>query len=157
MKGIVSTIERLAREGISEIRGFMRSLEATDITWDSLSADLRFFGKDLIESNGMALRFRSDIQNPVDAPGSLLFLNITRIYKEFLTNVVRHSKAGNVQVDLTVAPEKMTLVMQDDGIGLEQSVPGNGMAGMKKRAMEVNGRISLTTRNGACLNLEIPL
>lgn len=156
-KGIVSTIERLAKDGISEIRGFMKSLEAADITWDSLAADLRFFGKDLIESNGMALTFCSDIRNPVGAPGSLLFLNITRIYKEFLTNAVRHSKAGNVKVDLNVTREKMNLLMQDDGIGLEQAVPGNGISGMKKRAVEVNGQISLTTRNGACLYLEIPL
>jgi signal transduction histidine kinase len=157
MKSAVSTIQRLAKEGISEIRGFMKSLETPDINWESLSADLRFFGKDLIESNGMTLTFHSDIQNPKDAPGSLLFLNISRIYKEFLTNVVRHSKAKNVQVELKANPEKMTLSMRDDGVGLAQTVPGNGIAGMKKRAMEVNGTISLTTGDGTCLDLEIPL
>jgi len=67
-----------------------------------------------------------------------------RIVQESLTNVVRHSGAGAVAIDLTYGDAELTVEVQDDGQGggtREESGGGNGIAGMRERAAALGGEL----------------
>ncbi|OGW28000.1 MAG: hypothetical protein A2X56_08665 [Nitrospirae bacterium GWC2_57_13] len=154
----LATISSLAQEGVSEIRSFMGSLESKDMTWDSLAADLRSKGMNTLGPHNIQFSMSTSISETVAFPGSLFCLNFFRIYKEALTNVVKHSKAASVDVKLTVEEGKLELLIQDDGRGeQEKAGTGRGIANMKIRAREAGGSLIIDRTKGTVVSLEIPI
>jgi signal transduction histidine kinase len=94
-----------------------------------------------------------------------------RIVQEALTNIVRHSGAGAATVELTYAPDELTVQVDDDGHGpaasgdsREASAPdgdggGNGIPGMRERAVALGGTFDAGPRfgGGFCVRARIPL
>ena len=70
-----------------------------------------------------------------------------RILQEALTNVVRHSKATAVSVDLTVDATKISLSVSDNGRGITQEeikAPASlGLLGMRERVEFLKGSFSI--------------
>lgn len=158
-KKTFKTISELSKEGLSEIRTFMQSLDDKKIDWHGLTADIRHYGSNLIESHGMLFNMQTSIKDIGRQPSSLLSLNLFRIYKEGLTNVIKHSGAKNVNVVLDINPERLRLSLKDDGAGLvAEKGKGKGISNMKARAKEIGGKLEITSNNNVtCLNLEIPI
>lgn len=158
IKKTLATISQLSREGVSEIRSFMQSLDSRELTWQALAAEVRKQGAALVDPHNILFTAETSVEIVPESPGSLLWLNIIRIYKEALTNVIKHSEAGSVAVLLTVDLQRLVLIVQDDGIGLrENPAPGRGLPNMKKRAEEVGGRVTLAAADrGTRVVLEIP-
>ncbi len=83
-----------------------------------------------------------------------------RIVQEALTNIVRHSGARAATVELTYEPGELTVQVDDDGHGLGASgdrreLPvmdgeggGNGIPGMRERAVALGGRFDAGPRSG---------
>jgi two-component system sensor histidine kinase UhpB len=83
-----------------------------------------------------------------------------RIVQEAITNAVRHSRASNIQINMTASPDKLEVVIEDNGDGLEHNaVHGFGLTGMKERAFALRGSLQIGSGdNGGCLVLlTIPL
>ena len=66
-----------------------------------------------------------------------------RIAQEALTNCARHSQASRVRVSAGVGEAMFTLVVEDDGVGVDGSVPDYGLEGMRQRAAMVGGTLRL--------------
>jgi signal transduction histidine kinase len=89
---------------------------------------------------------------------------VYRIIQEALTNVARHSHATNARVDVTVAANRLQLVVDDDGAGIQSddavTAPrGLGVIGMRERAQSLSGTLSIEPRltGGTRVNVVIPL
>jgi signal transduction histidine kinase len=152
------TISELSREGLSEIRTIMHSLDDSSLTWDGLIGELRSHGAKMIEANGMAFEMECPSCEGRRRPGSLLFLNLLRIYKECLTNIIKHSEANRVHVRFEIRPEKIELRVHDDGVGLKDrgSKPGRGLSHMRARAADIGAALSVSSGSGTTVQLEIP-
>ncbi len=83
---------------------------------------------------------------------------IYRIAQESLTNVVRHSRATRVQLDLRSSPGGLRLSVTDDGRGINHQPEGAGMKGMRERAVLIGGELSFRpARDGGLeVRLEVP-
>jgi signal transduction histidine kinase len=69
---------------------------------------------------------------------------VYRVLQEALTNVVRHAAARRVEVGLGYRAGELTLVVRDDGRGLDDTAPGGGAAGrrgMMDRARALGGEV----------------
>lgn len=78
-------------------------------------------------------------------------LVVYRIAQEALTNALRHSGARSVNLSLKkIGAETVTLCVADDGAGMPAELPGGtaGIAGMRERALLVDGRLSIESRVG---------
>lgn len=159
VKRPLATISRLSREGISEIRSFMQSLDSRELTWQSLVAQLRIQGTTMVEPHRIRFAAETAIDEALDQPGSLLWVNIFRIYKEALTNVIKHANARSVAVMLSVTGKNIFLSIRDDGSGWSDGgQPGRGIPNMKKRAQEVGGTVTVeASGTGTLISLAIPL
>jgi PAS domain S-box-containing protein len=86
-----------------------------------------------------------------------------RIMQESLTNVVRHARAGRVEVRLERAGGVAVLTVSDDGVGMgtdSQAKPRSfGLRGMSERALLLGGGVSISSGPGAGTRLvaRIPL
>jgi signal transduction histidine kinase len=86
-----------------------------------------------------------------------------RIFQEILTNVARHSRATRVDMELTIAEDKVALDVIDNGVGIADSdLNGKkslGLLGMHERALLFGGevRITGTPGHGTRVSVSIPL
>jgi PAS domain S-box-containing protein len=159
IKKMLSTISRLSREGISEIRGFMHGLDRKELNWRTLAAELKIQGTTLMEPHRITFTFDSSMEEIDDQPGSLLWVNLFKIYKEALTNVIKHAKADTATVTLNISRSGLQLAIQDNGVGWENKANGGrGVSNMHKRAGEIGAEVLLSSsRGGTRVNLNIPL
>jgi signal transduction histidine kinase len=84
-----------------------------------------------------------------------------RILQESLTNVARHAAATRVEIRLRSEPDKITLVVRDNGRGLPEgraSAPGAlGLLGMRERALLLGGRCDISGGPGQGTRVEAQL
>jgi len=76
--------------------------------------------------------------------------NIFLIYKEALTNVIRHSQASKCFVNLTGQSDKIIISVKDDGVGFDfNNVKKNfGILSMIKRAEKIKAALNITSSTG---------
>ncbi|MDO4243138.1 MAG: histidine kinase [Actinomyces sp.] len=61
--------------------------------------------------------------------------------REATTNILRHAGASRVEVELVPG----RLRVRDDGVGLSESMAGNGLSGLRQRVEAVGGSLHMTS------------
>jgi two-component system, NarL family, sensor histidine kinase UhpB len=86
-------------------------------------------------------------------------LAVYRITQESLTNVLRHADASSASVELRGDDGQVELTVADDGGGLRGAQAGNGIKGMKERALSLGGELKVLDRptGGTEVRLTIPV
>jgi len=86
---------------------------------------------------------------------------IYRCVQEALTNCAKHARAKHVRILLSVSNTAADVVIEDDGIGLDEGTcsKGLGLIGMRERVAGARGTFAIATRNqgGTALTLRIPV
>ncbi|WFE28761.1 sensor histidine kinase [Solwaraspora sp. WMMD791] len=62
-----------------------------------------------------------------------------RVVQESLTNAVRHAGAAAVRVELDWSSDRLRVEITDDGPGVVNVRPGNGLTGMRERVIACDG------------------
>ena len=89
---------------------------------------------------------------------------IYRICQESLNNIVKHSKAKNVDYQIFRQDQLIVLVIDDDGVGFdiksleEKSIKGIGLISMRERVLAFGGTFSINSQigKGTEIIVEIP-
>jgi PAS domain S-box-containing protein len=86
-------------------------------------------------------------------------ITVFRLVQEALTNISRHAQATKVDIELRQADGKLHLVVQDDGIGFDTSLPrkGFGLLGMSERVSMLDGEMTVTSGHGTRIAVSLPL
>jgi signal transduction histidine kinase len=70
---------------------------------------------------------------------------ISAVLSEALSNVARHARATAVRVSVDAGPDRFTLHVIDDGVGVpEGGHGGNGLTNMRRRASDLGGECTIT-------------
>jgi signal transduction histidine kinase len=83
-----------------------------------------------------------------------------RVIEEALANVLRHARAGLVEVYLGVqSPDRLMIVVGDDGVGFDPATlrPGLGLASISERVEQLDGTCELLGRPGGGATLRATL
>jgi signal transduction histidine kinase len=97
---------------------------------------------------------------PVDTMMSAdLVENVQAVLRESLTNVTRHARAHNVDVDMTVDNGCFRLDVIDNGVGIGTSTRRSGLANLRSRAEHLGGTFHVTpgVEKGTHLLWTVPL
>ena len=159
IKRSLATISELSRESLSEIRGFIQSLDTKELSWHTIAAELRYLGNTIIEPHGIRFTIDTQVAEREDAPGSAVSMNLFRIYKESLSNIIKHARATAVDVAFIVdGSNRVILDVRDNGIGLDgKRGSGRGLTNMRTRAGEIGGSLSINSEKGTRIRLEFPI
>jgi signal transduction histidine kinase len=86
-----------------------------------------------------------------------------RILQEALTNIVKYAQAKHVNIELGLTADAITLVVEDDGIGIHGDAQNNrlshGISGMRQRVRALHGEFSIAKRGkgGTVVKVRIPV
>lgn len=99
----------------------------------------------------MAMADKANIQNKcefstvLNIPDNTVAIQIYRIAQEAMNNAIKYSKATHITLQLTTYSDKMMLVIQDDGDGIELKENkenwGMGLNIMQYRASSINANL----------------
>ena len=95
---------------------------------------------------------RARVDVPIESEAQLC-----RILQEALANVLKHSDAEQVNVDLTYSDTGITLCVCDDGKGfdVEGSKNGFGRESIMSRAQELGGKAGIVSSPGEGRRVEV--
>ena len=111
---------------------------------------------------------RAGLKCTLALPGDDLTLDprvsiaLYRILQEALTNIGKYARAKNVRVELNTADDNISLLIEDDGIGIPDGAQKNklshGIAGMRQRVRALHGEFSIHRRpeGGTLIEVNIP-
>lgn len=160
VKTALARITDLAHDGMVEIRNLMFSLDSNDLSWSAVAGELKSYGIKAVEPHSISFEMTKDIDQTTAAPKRLLCLHLFRIYREALTNVIKHSQSKKLMVSLRVENARLSLKISDDGIGSGKTTfinMGRGVRNMKARSFEIGGTLSITGDEGTCVSMDVPL
>lgn len=137
------------------------SLDLLDRTIEGLRRTIARLSPRVIEELGLIAGIRreaqlvtrhSDIEVHLDIPEEMRALDhdlqvaLYRMAQEALHNVVKHSRATNCTVKLSCSGGRVTLVVEDDGVGFsprKAQERGFGLTGMRERAAALGGLLKI--------------
>jgi len=80
---------------------------------------------------------------------------LLRCVQEMITNSVRHARASNMWIRLSMAREGFAMSARDDGRGSRHIVAGNGLNGMSERLAQLGGKLEIESEQGAGFALHV--
>ena len=148
---------RTARENLTEARALVAGLTPTALGTGSLDQAVHRQVERFAEEHAIAATYVVDGDS-----GTLSTVHevvLLRMVQESLTNVRKHAKATEVTITLRVGDTCASMSVRDNGVGFAADEPvfGFGLAGMRNRADQVGGRLTVHSgANGTTVELEVP-
>ena len=87
-------------------------------------------------------------------------ISLYRITQELINNIIKHSNASYVSVQLFKNQDKVILVVEDNGVGInKRNEKGHGLLNIKNRVNTLNGEVNLepSPNSGTLATIRIPL
>ncbi|HJW12454.1 MAG TPA: ATP-binding protein [Albitalea sp.] len=157
-------ISTLAREALEEMRLSVRGLTGKPVRLADALADWR---AETVSRLGQA-NIEADWRGPTDEVEQLLparaYVQTTRILREAVSNIIKHSGASHCKVRSTVSAHDFGMTVQDNGKGIPMELDGkldrgHGMSSMKHRAKQLQGQCLVESGPGygTVIRLTLPL
>ena len=147
---------RVIRRRISEVSDDVRQLayrfHQTTVEDLGLVTALQRYLNDFVKRTGISVHFsKPRVLHPLPLRSATCLF---RIAQESLGNVGVHAKATLVTVTLTVLPDKATLTIVDNGMGMDlkqvrRRKAGLGMLSIQERARLLNGAVTWRSTPGS--------
>jgi ligand-binding sensor domain-containing protein/signal transduction histidine kinase len=144
---------RQVRHGIAEARRYVWELRSPTLE----NADL----PTALAETARRLTHETPIQAQVEVNGTFRPLaqkvedNLLRIGQEAINNAVKHALAQRIFVNLVFDTSRVQLIVRDDGRGFDKQTARNekaghfGLVGMRERAEQIGGTLSIQSANGS--------
>ena len=157
----INETKRLVDNIIDEIRRISNNLMPGVLQEIGLESALYAMARELSRED--VLKVLLTIKTPLDSLATDYQLYVFRIIQEALNNVVKHSKASEVNVEIQQIDATISLNIKDNGVGFSveeaKGVKGNGLINMRERTHLLGGEmiISSNPSSGTLLTFTLPL
>jgi len=159
LAGALAEVRTLANQALQELLALARQLRPTALDDLGLKAALAGHVAAVGRQSGIETSFESE-GDIASVPQDVQVVAY-RVAQEALSNAVRHSGAAHLNVRLEREDGSVELSVADDGRGFtfEQASRGLGLAGMRERALLVNGELQVESRPqvGTKVRLLVPI
>jgi two-component system sensor histidine kinase UhpB len=155
-------IARICRHMMDSVRGLLGRLRPAELDELGLAASLNSLIAGWNARSRGSPRYRLTMAGDCSVLPESQAITLFRIVQECLTNIAKHSKAANAEVELAVSKGKVTLTIRDDGIATclpfaEGS--GIGLLGIRERIAALQGSLTLATAqpHGLIVTVGLPI
>lgn len=162
--GEVSNLTNVLSEQIHDIRRILYDLRPIILDNYGLIPAVESYVNTLRDQENLPIELA--IQGKECKLDSKVEITFFRILQEALTNVLKHAHATRVKVTLTLLENEATLVIEDNGTGIENSsldtkakYPRLGLASIQERALLLGGICKITSKpkEGTQIFVKIPI
>jgi signal transduction histidine kinase len=155
---LAATICLAARSGLDELRGVLLALPQSPATIEELAHGMALVAQRTAEPAGavLSIEIRTGARTVVQGE---LRSTLVRVFQEAVHNAVHHGRAARIQALLAAGDGRIQLEVADDGCGFDPSSPrpGTGLAGMRARARELGGDVTIDSALGAGARVRLAL
>ena len=147
------------RNVIEEGRARVLDLRRADAPSRELATQLSSYGASLLQSSGATFNASVVGQpvplNPVAAD------DVLNIGREAIVNAFMHAEARHIEIELTYAEKSLSLLIRDDGRGMERATVETGQAGhwgivgMRERTKALGAKLNIWSRPGSGTEIEL--
>ena len=163
MQEKIKQFKEISDETVKTSRRLYNSLYPQMIDDIGLLGAIKWHAGKYYTNNDFKIHFNSnldDVKFSLENHNTSLVL--FRIYQECLTNIMRHAKAFNVEIALTIEDGFIKMIVQDDGKGFiveeVDTMMHHGLMGMRERVIALDGTILIQSEpgNGTITRVSIP-
>jgi PAS domain S-box-containing protein len=151
----IQSLQDIATRMADEMHSLIRELRPTALDDLGLNTALTNYIEEWSQRTNVTVDFHSNgfLDQRLD---SQLESTIYRIVQEALNNIMKHAKARSVSVILEKRPTRVSIIIEDDGVGfdveelMKMRVKNRrvGLLGMQERAMLVGGTLNIESTPG---------
>lgn len=153
----LNAIAENSEDCITEIQNYINVLDNPELSWQDFIAELHRYSAKTLEPHDIHFSMQVDINNAAPSPTTHLYMNIFKIIKEALNNIIKHSNGDMVILDTAVAKHHAQLILKDNGSAKDSpSDTGIGLLSMASRVKELGGTIEFSQEDGFCISIELP-
>ncbi len=146
LRGITET----ARETADSIRDIIWFINPEHDKSEDLVQRMRDTAAKLLQ--GMRVDFEAKESKTINAKDLQFRRNLYLIFKEALNNIVKHSKAHQVRIEMEESSDGIRLQITDDGVGFDERKidprHGDGIKNLKRRAAEIGCDLHISSEPG---------
>lgn len=158
LQEISADLMQMTRQAIQSVRELSEELRPSGLDHLGLAATMkrelqRFASRHALSCEWHGPKQRCQLN--IDTATSVF-----RIFQESLTNIAKHAQAHSVVVRLSQSEENLSLVIEDDGVGIGAGPyrsDARGLLGMRERARDLNGSLDLHTLQGQGTRLQLTI
>ena len=154
---IVAKSVEIIDEAISTIREIANNISPHILKNFGLTAAVRSFIKQVNDSKQIKIELQADFSGRL---AENIEITLYRITQELVNNVIKHSKASEVNIQLFKANNDVILIVEDNGKGFSgKSIDGIGLLNISSRVDTVKGEINFepSPQSGTLVTVKIPL
>jgi signal transduction histidine kinase len=152
----IEKISSSANELLSKMNAIIWSMSSSNDTLNNMIAYIRSYALEYFEDTGVNCKISIPENLPnVEVVGEIR-RNVFLVVKEALNNILKHSKATEVNIKLVRAQDGLTLYIQDNGTGIDMNKLrqfGNGLKNMKKRMEAIKIDFTIENSEGTLITL----
>ncbi len=146
---LLSMIEYNATETMNSMSDLVWAINPANDTAEKLILRIKSFCSPLLAAKEIRCTWNVDAHFQKAQLSQLERRNILFIFKEIINNMVKHSKASECSVSLTLNMHNLNVVIVDNGVGFDTGAPksGNGLRTIKYRTDELKGYVEIDSDN----------
>jgi two-component system sensor histidine kinase UhpB len=157
-------ISALAREALEDMRLSVKGLIGKPMRLADALADWRAETVARLSQSKVEVDWLSPLEDTEHLLPSRGFVQTTRIVRESVSNIIKHSGATRCSVRCRIADGYFAMTIQDNGRGIPMELDGKldgglGMSNMKRRAKQMRGQCLVQSGPGygTVIALTVPL
>lgn len=159
LKKLAGKISDIAVQATEATRKISHSLHSGLLKHFGLAAAINELIDVLNESHTISVDSHIDLGEEMD---SQMNVQIYRIVQELINNTLKHARASMINIDLSLTPDHLTLIFEDNGIGFDthdQEGRGLGLTNLKSRVDSMDGQLTIESKkgNGTTTIIEVPV
>ena len=155
----IEKISNSANEVLNKMNAIVWSMNSSNDSLDSLISYIRAYTYEFFDGTPIECKVKMPDTIPFHEISGDKRRNVFLCVKESLNNVLKHSKASRINIDIDVN-HALKIKIADNGVGIEQEKIrrfGNGLKNIERRMKGIGGSYVISNHNGTETNLELPL
>ncbi len=157
LKDLVHGIKEASRRAVLRMRDAVWAIDAGNDSYGDLEERMKRFVQEMLEPLSIEWTFHvHNLQDKQIIPSGVRH-HLLLIFKEFITNSVKHASASKISIRLSRKNRWLYLSLQDNGTGMPETnaSDGKGLASIKRRAEEMQARLEFVNNGGFGLKLAV--
>lgn len=159
-RAIIQKIKTNVNELYSGAKDILWSLDPKNDTLGELLTNIKDFGSEMFGDTSISFKDEIDVNDTGKRLPLELSRNILMIFKEAINNVLKYSKANQIDFTANMSGNLLNIQLKDNGKGFDTNIEksGRGLNNMQVRAERIKGNLKIASNNeGTTITLSIVL